>query len=129
MPVFKCSYFSIETADWFVNPDAGTLMLTSPDETATLRIDTIGVWAPAWHELVANLKRIAPNSEVKEASCGVFSGATVEGFDPAGDYARWWALTVGECYLQVTFRCAEVYQDRYRILVGRLLSTLRDCRA
>jgi len=130
LSVHECSYWSIETADWSADADGGTLVLTPPDDTALLRIDTVGAWAPAWPELVAEAKRRAPEGAViEETSCGSFSGVRYEGCDGKGIYWRGWLLTLGELYLLVSYSCEAVFRDRDRVLVNRLLSTLTDRRA
>jgi hypothetical protein len=130
LPVHECSYWSIETADWLVEADGGTLLLTPADESALLRIDTVGAWAPAWHDLAAEAKRRAlEGTAIGEANCGPFSGLRYEGCDAEGTYWREWMLTLGELYLLVSYSCEERHRDRDRALVDRLLSTLTDRRA
>jgi hypothetical protein len=129
LPVHECSYWSIETADWIAEADGGTLLLSPPDDSALLRIDTVGAWAPAWHELRAEAKRRAPVGVIEETDCGPFSGFRFEGIDKEGEYLRAWMLTLGEMYLLVSYNCAVELRERDRVLVDRLLSTLKDRRS
>ncbi len=127
MPIHECSYWSIETADWVAESDGGTLLLSAPDDSALLRIDTVGAWVPAWHELRAEATRRAP--VIEETDCGPFSGFRFERLDKDGEYLRGWMLTLGEMYLLVSYNCAVELRGRDRVLVDRLLSSLKDRRA
>jgi hypothetical protein len=130
MPVHECSYWSIETADWLAEADGGTLLLAAPDESALLRIDTVGAWAPDWTGLVAEARRRAAEGAVIEpVTCGDFSGLQYEARDADGDQCREWLLTLGELYLLVSYYSTERLWDRDRALIDRLLSTLTDRRA
>lgn len=130
MLVYECSYWLIETADWSVDADGGTLLLAPTDDSALLRIDTVGAWAPAWDELFAVAQRRAPKGAVIEQTrCGAFSGIRYEGCDVEGEYWREWLLTLGELYLLVRYSCEPQHRDRDRAVVDRLLSTLADNRA
>jgi hypothetical protein len=113
-----------------VDVDGGTLLLTAPNESAALRFDTVGAWAPARQELDAEAKRRAPRGAViEEVTCGPFSGLKYEGCDAEGNYWREWLLTLGELYLVVSYTCWSGLRDRDRNLVDRLLCTLADRRA
>jgi hypothetical protein len=130
LTVHECSYWSIETADWAADADGGTLLLTRANDSAMLRIDTVGAWAPPWHDLVAAAKRRAPKgAAIAEARCGPFSGLQYEGCDAEGTFWREWLLTLGELYLVVSYSCEEQHRERDRALVDRLLATLADRRA
>jgi hypothetical protein len=130
LPIHECSYWSLETAGWIVEADGGTLLLSAPDDSALLRIDTVGAWAPTWHELRAEAKRRAPaRTVVEETDCGPFSGFRFEGLDKDRDYWREWMLTLGETHLLVSYYCAEGLRDRDRVLVDQLLASLEDRRA
>ncbi len=127
MPVHECSYWSIETADWLPDADGGTLLLAPSDDSALLRIDTVGAWAPGWSGLTAEARRRAPEgAAIETVTCGAFSGLTYEGHDGAGNYWREWLLTLGELFLLVSYSAAE---GRDLALVDHLLSTLADRRA
>src|SRR5262249_19252 len=118
LPVHECSYWSIDTAGWQADADGGTLLLTPPDESALLRIETSGAWAPTWQELVRDAKRRAPqDAAIQETSCGPFSGLRYEGYDTEGNYWREWLLTLGELCLLVSYSCAGRLRDRDRALV------------
>jgi hypothetical protein len=130
LPVHENSYWSIETADWSVDADGGSLLLTPPDDSALLRIDTVGAWAPTWLELRTEARRRAPEGAVVTETCyGPFSGLTYEGCDAEGGYGREWLLTLGELYLVVSYSCEQCHRGRDLALVDRLLSTLTDRRA
>jgi hypothetical protein len=97
LQVYQGSYFSIETADWEADGDSGCLLLLPPDESALLRIDVIGAWAPPWREMVATAKSRSPkDATIAEVNCGPFSGLVYEGEGEEGDYWREWLLTLGE---------------------------------
>jgi hypothetical protein len=118
----------METADWLAEGDGGTLLLTPSDDSALLRIDTVGEWAPDWHGLLAEARKRAPaGAAVDPVTCGAFSGVQYEGRDAEGEWWREWLLTLGECFLLVNYSTVEA--DRDRALVDRLLSTLADRRA
>jgi hypothetical protein len=120
----------METADWLPEADGGTLLLAPPDDSALLRIDTVGAWAPGWSGLTAEARRRAPaGAAIEPVNCGAFSGLSYEGRDAEGSYWREWLLTLGECFLLVTYTAGEQHRDRNRALVNRLLSTLTDRRA
>jgi hypothetical protein len=130
VPVHECSYWSIETADWSVDEDGGTLLLTPPDDSAVLRIDTVGAWAPGWNEMLAEARRRAPKDAIiAEVSWGSFAGLRYEGCDADGGFFRTWMLTLGELYLLVSYSCEQCHRGRDLALVDRLLSTLADRRA
>jgi hypothetical protein len=130
LPVHECSYWSMEIANWLAEADGGTLLLAPPDDSALLRIDTVGAWAPDWYDLLAEARKRAPESAVIEpVSCGAFSGVKFEGHDAEGEYWREWLLTLGECFLLVNYSTAEEHRGRDRALIDRLLSTLADRRA
>lgn len=130
VPVHECSYWSMETADWRPEGDGGTLLLTSPDDSALLRIDTVGAWAPDAHGLLAEARRRAPaGAAVEPVACGAFAGVRYEGRNDQGEWICEWLLTLGECFLLVSYSAAEQHRDRDRDLVNRLLSTLTDRRA
>ncbi len=130
MPVHECSYWSMETADWLPDADGGTLLLAPMDDSALLRIDTVGAWAPGWNDLLAEARRRAlEGAAIEPVICGAFAGLKYEGRAAAGDYCREWLLTLGECFLLVSYSTAEQHRDRDRALVDRLLSTLADRRA
>jgi hypothetical protein len=120
----------METADWLADADGGTLLLAPPDDSALLRIDTVGAWAPAWNCFLAEGRRRAPaGAAIEPVTCGAFSGLNYEGCDAASEYQRERLLTLGECFLLVNYSRAEQHGDRDRALVDRLLSTLADRRA
>ena len=78
----------------------------------------------------AETRRRAPEGAVLEpVTCGAFSGLRYEGSDAEGNYCREWLLTLGECFLLVSYSTVEQHRDRDRALVDRLLSTLADRRA
>jgi hypothetical protein len=130
LPVHECSYWSMETAEWLPDADGGTLLLAPPDDSALLRIYTVGAWAPAWNGLLAEARRRAPKgAAIEPVTCGAFSGLKYEGSDAKGDYWCEWLLTLGECFLLVSYSTAKQHRDRDRALVDRLLSTLADRRA
>jgi len=129
MPLHECSYWSIETADWLADADGGTLLLTPADDSALLRIDTVGAWAPSSCGLAAEARRRAPDgAAIEPVTCGAFSGLRYEGRDAEGNWWREWLLTLGECFLLVSYSTAEQYRVRDRDLVDSLLSTLADRR-
>jgi hypothetical protein len=129
LPVYQGSYFSIETADWEADGDSGSLSLSPPNESALLRIDASGGWAPSWREIIAVAQKRAPEgTPIEEVSCGPFSGLTYEGCDQE-DYFREWLLTLGELFLLAFYTCELRYRDRDRTLIDWLLSTLADRRS
>lgn len=130
VPVHECSYWSMETEDWLVDADGGTLLLAPPDDSALLRIDTVGAWAPNWDGLQIDAQRRAPKGAVIEpVTCGAFSGLKYESCDAEGDYWRQWLLTLGELFLIVSYSADAQFKERDRRFVDRLLSTLADRRA
>ena len=77
----------METADWSAEADGGTLILTPPDDSAVLRIDTVGAWGPDWNGLLIEARRRAPEGAcIESVSCGVFAGLRYEGRDAEGDF-------------------------------------------
>ena len=130
MTVHECSYWSMETADWMPEADGGTLLLAPPDDSALLRIDTVGAWAPGDRGLTAAARCRAPaGAAIEPVTCGAFSGLRYEGRDAAGNYWREWLLTLGELFLLVSYSASEQHRDRDCALVDWLLSTLSDRRA
>jgi hypothetical protein len=120
----------MEIADWLADADGGTLLLAPPDDSALLRIDTVGAWAPDWSGLLTEARRRAPEgAAIEPVTCGAFSGLAYETRDAEGNYWREWLLTLGELFLLVSYSAAERHRDRDRTLVDRLLSTLADRRA
>lgn len=130
MAVHECSYWSMETGDWLPDAEGGTLLLAPPNDSALLRIDTVGAWAPGWNGLLIEARKRAPSgAAIETVTCGAFSGLKYEGRDAEGAYFREWLLALGECFLLVSYSTAAQHRDRDFALVDFLLSTLADRRA
>ena len=131
MSVHRCSYWTLDTADWSVEPDGGCAVFTPPDESANLRITTCDFGSGlGWDQLLTWARqRVPAGTSIWEAECGQFAGVGYELVDPEGVYWREWLLTLGDLVLLGTYSCEEGDGERHRAVVERMLSSLVDNRA
>jgi hypothetical protein len=131
LPVHRCGYWALDTADWSVEPDGGCAVITPPDASADLRITTCdfgGGLSPqlllAWAR-----QRVPVGTPISDVECGQFSVISYELVDAEGMYWREWLLTLAELVLLVSYCCETGNGERHRTVIERMLSTLADNRA
>jgi hypothetical protein len=131
LAVYRCCYWSLDTADWSVEADGGCAVLVPSDESADLRITTCDFGGGLSSEqLLAWARQRAPaGTLLRQESCGQFSGVGYEVVDAQGTYWREWLLSLAELVLLVSYCRADGNAEVQRALVEHMLSTLADNRA
>jgi hypothetical protein len=119
--------WSIDAADWSIEPDDGILTLIPPSAEAELQIRTLDFGkSVSRSELLAFVKERAPaDARIEEGEWGEFYGFAFEYVDCESQCRRIWVLSLADTVLLVSLECGENLNRSLRDVVDSMLSSLR----